>query len=60
MTVGELDKLVGEIRQLKAVLVEFLNSRIQDELDGLYDSGALSEERMEELSKTHLRTPYRD
>ena len=35
------------------------NASIQKELDGLYEVGTLSEERMGELSKQHLRTPYR-
>lgn len=49
----------SDIRELKSVLVQFLNARIQKELDGLYEDGTLSDERMEELSKQHLRTPYR-
>ena len=49
----------SDIVELKAVLVQFLNARIQKELDGLYEDGTLSEERMEELSRRHLRTPYR-
>ena len=49
----------SDIVELKSVLVKFLNARIQKELDGLYENGTLSDERMEELSKQHLRTPYR-
>ena len=49
----------SDIVELKSVLVQFLNARIQKELDGLYEDGTLSEERMEELSKQHLRTPCR-
>ena len=49
----------SDIVELKSVLVQFLNARIQKELDGLYEDGTLSDERMEELSKQHLRTPYR-
>ena len=48
-----------DIMELKSVLVQFLNAKIQRELDGLYDDGTLSDERMEELAKQHLRTPYR-
>ena len=43
---------------LKSVLVSFLNARMQSEIDGLYQSGRLSDEKMESLSHTHLRTPY--
>ena len=49
----------SDIMELKSVLVQFLNAKIQRELDGLYDDGTLSDERMEELAKQHLRTPYR-
>ena len=48
----------SDIMELKSVLVQFLNAKIQRELDGLYDDGTLSDERMEELAKQHLRTPY--
>ena len=49
----------SDIVELKSVLVQFLNARIQKELEGLYEDGTLSDERMEDLSKQHLRTPYR-
>jgi hypothetical protein len=41
---------------LKSVLVKFLDARIQNELDKLYDDGTLSDARMEELASAHLRT----
>ncbi len=43
---------------LKSVLVNFLNARMQAEIDGLYQSGSLSDEKMDALSQMHLRTPY--
>ena len=49
----------SDVTALKSVLVKFLNDRLQGELDKLYDDGTLSEEKMAELSKTHLRTPYK-
>jgi len=42
-----------DIAALKALLVRFLNERLQSELDGVPD------ETFEELGAQHLRTPYR-
>jgi len=36
--------------------VKFLDARIQNELDKLYDDGTLYDARMEELASAHLRT----
>ena len=48
----------ADMAALKSVLVKFLDARIQNELDKLYDDGTLSDARMEELASAHLRTPY--
>lgn len=47
-----------DIVALKNVLVQFLNTRLQVELDRLYNDGTLSDEKMATLAKQHLRTPY--
>lgn len=47
-----------DIIALKDVLVQFLNTRLQTELDRLYEQGTLSDEKMKTLSHQHLRTPY--
>jgi len=49
----------SDLVELKTVLVQFLNARIQGELDRLYEDGTLSDGRMEELANSHLRTPYK-
>ena len=49
----------SDIAELKSILVKFLDARMQQELDRLYDDGALSNDRMDELAGRHLRTPYR-
>ena len=48
----------ADMAALKSVLVKFLDARIQNELDKLYDDGTLSDAGMEELAAVHLRTPY--
>ena len=47
-----------DLSDLKSVLVQFLNARMQHEIDGLYDDGTLSDEKMSHLAEQHLRTPY--
>ena len=49
----------SDIAELKTILVKFLNVRMQHELDRLYDVGTLSDDRMNELARQHLRTSYR-
>lgn len=48
-----------DLTALKNVLVKFLNTRLQAELDRLYEDGTLSDEKMETLAQQHLRTPYK-
>lgn len=47
-----------DIVALKDVLTQFLNTRLQAELDRLYDDGTLTDQKMDELAHLHLRTPY--
>ena len=47
------------LQALKAVLVQFLNDRLQRELDRLWDNGTIDEKKMDEWRNTHYRTPYR-
>jgi len=49
----------ADVVALKTLLVQFLNERLQSEIDGLYDSGRITDTTFAELGKKHLRTPYR-
>ena len=40
----------SDIAELKSILVKFLDARMQQELDRLYDDGTLSNDRMDELA----------
>ena len=51
-------KRESDVVALKSLLVEFINERLQGELDRLYEDGTLSDEKMSELAGRHLRTPY--
>ena len=48
-----------DLRALKTVLVQFLNDRLQRELNRLWDNGTIDEVKMNEWRNTHYRTPYR-
>jgi len=48
----------SDVTALKSLLVKFIDSRLQAELDGLYADGKLSDELMNDLSTKHLRTSY--
>ena len=48
-----------DIAELKTVIVQFLNSRLQKEIDRLWDNGTLNNEKIAEWSKEHMRTPYK-
>lgn len=48
-----------DIAALKTVIVQFLNSRLQNELDRLWDDGTISPKVIEQWGKEHMRTPYK-
>ena len=48
-----------DVVELKKVIVQFLNSRLQRELDNLWDNGTLTEEKVNRWQTEHMRTPYR-
>ena len=48
-----------DLKALKFVLVQFLNDRLQRELDLLWNNGTINETKMDECRNTHYRTPYK-
>ena len=49
-----------DIAELKSVIVQFLNTRLQREIDRLWDDGTLTEEKTAAWSEEHMRTPYKN
>lgn len=47
-----------DLKELKQLLVAFLNKCLQKELDALWDNGTLSEEKLATYRHEHLRTKY--
>lgn len=48
-----------DVAALKSVIVQFLNTRLQNELDKLWESGTLTDEKVASWSNEHMRTPYK-
>ena len=48
-----------DVAELKNVIVQFLNPRLQRELDRLWDNGTLTEQKMKAWESEHMRTPYK-
>ena len=40
-------------------LVKFMNDRLQREMDKLWESGEMSNEKLQEMQSEHLRTAYK-
>ena len=47
-----------DVAAFRSVLVQFLDSRLQDEIDSLCADGKLSDEQIEGFAKSHYRTPF--
>ena len=48
-----------EVEALMEVLRNFYASRLDAEMQRLWDNGTLDQEKLDQLRKDHLRTPYR-
>jgi len=48
-----------DVAELKNVIVQFLNTRLQREIDRLWNNGTLTEEKTAAWSQEHMRTPYK-
>ncbi len=48
-----------DVVALKNVIVQFLNTRLQNELDKLWESGTLTDEKVASWGSEHMRTPYK-
>ena len=48
-----------DLSDLKRVLIKFMNERMQREMDKLWESGEMSNEKLQEMQSEHLRTAYK-
>ena len=48
-----------DLVELKNVIVAFLNTRLQKEIDSLWENGTLNEETVKSWSEEQMRTPYK-
>ena len=47
-----------DIAESKSVIVQFLNTRLQKEINRLWDNGTLNEDKVEAWADEHMRIPY--
>lgn len=48
-----------DLADLKRVLVNFMNERMQKEMDKLWETNAWNNEKLENIKSEHLRTTYK-
>lgn len=48
-----------DLADLKRVLVNFMNERMQKEMDKLWETNAWNNEKLENMKSEHLRTTYK-
>ncbi len=48
----------GELLSFKNMLAEYFANKISDDVDELFDREGWTEEKNNEWSSTHMRTPY--
>lgn len=48
-----------DLADLKRTLVKFMNDRLQREMDKLWESGEMSNEKLQKMLSEHLRTAYK-
>ena len=48
-----------DLADLKRTLVKFMNERLQREMDKLWESGEMSNEKLQKMQSEHLRTTYK-
>lgn len=52
-------KTERSLERLQDQLAKFLAQLVDQEMDELWESGAWNEQKLEELSHAHRRTPYK-
>lgn len=48
-----------DVKALKLVLLQFLNDRLQEEMDDLWDKGVVTQDKMDSWKTSHFRTEYK-
>lgn len=47
-----------EMDELTRVIRDYYAKKLENELENLWNDGTLNQERLDDLRKQHLRTPY--
>ncbi len=49
-----------ELNELRNVISDYYAQKAQKEIDSLWDAGILNQEKLDEIRKEQLRTPYKE
>ena len=49
-----------ELDELRDLLLDYYNQKLQEELQRLWVDGTLDQKRLDELKEEHFRPPYQD
>lgn len=52
-------KTEEQVNELRQVVCDYYASKIDEEIDKLWESGEWDEKKLEEFRDAHLRTPYK-
>lgn len=48
----------SEEEELRMLLLDFYNRKLQKEMERLWDEGILDQDKLDEMRSEHFRTPY--
>ncbi len=49
-----------QLKEIRALLADYFASKVSSEMDALFEENEWGEEKIEEWSKEHMRTKYKD
>ena len=60
LKVFSVDLSESQLKEIKDLLVKYFADKVTDEMDKLFEENNWGDEKIEEWSKEHMRTKYKD
>lgn len=60
LKVFSVDLSEEQLREIKVLLTDYFAKKVTSEMDKLFEEKGWGEEKIEEWSKEHMRTKYKD
>lgn len=60
LKVFSVDLSEEQLREIKVLLTDYFAKKVTSEMDRLFEEKGWGEEKIEEWSKEHMRTKYKD